>query len=162
MSIKTFIQKKAWFDYSVHNPFRTKKQVEEAAKYADIYGWSSRELPKYSDLHPKEDELLAGLKAMLEPKQSTFRRLSAKTLYCLQRFIRKYTDVTAPIFRPRTKEELEATKRIDEIDKKNVTHWDEYQAAHEARCKEWKMKEEARKLSERCFIVKPDQPYRRH
>lgn len=159
MGVKQFIQKTGWFDYSVHNPFRTKKQVAEARKYAAGYGCN--DAPKYSDFH-KEDELLNGLRAMFEPKESTLRRFAAKTLYCFQRFIRKHSDVITPIFEPYTKEEQEAKKRIHEVDKENMKHWAEIEAANEAKLKEWETKEKARKLSERCFIYKPNRPYREH
>ena len=159
MSIKAFLNKSGWYDYTFHNPFMTKEQVEKHREYAKG-GWFN-DSKKYADFHPKEDELLTGLKTMLEPDAKTLKRLGGKLLYSYQRFIRKHSDVRGKALAGRSEEEQAGWKRCQEEDKKCMKNWDEIQARIENWRAEWKTKELARKLSERCLVMK-DRSYRRH
>lgn len=156
--MKKFLEKKAWFDYSIHNPFMTKEQVLKAREYAQG-GWFN-DSKKYSDFHPDSDTLLTGLKAMLDPVKP--EPLLYRFRYECQRLIRKHSDVRGKALAGRSKEEKEGFKRCDEVDKKNVKHWDAIQEANEERYSQWRINEQARKLSERCFVYKSDRPYRKH
>lgn len=158
MGIMKFLQKKAWFDYSLHNPFATKEQLVKIREYAQG-GWFN-DSKKYSEFHPKEDELITELKAMLKPRKP--EPLLSRMQYCFERFIRKHTDVSKAALKRRSKEENEAFTKLLEDDKKNTKHWDKIQQANEERYAEWRMKEQARKLSERCFVYRSDRPLRKH
>ena len=100
MGTKDLITKKAWFDYSIHNPFRTAKQRKQDRENAKYYACAGND-KKYSDFHPQEDALLNGLKTMLEPPQPTFfdviEKAASALLYRYERFVRKHTDVSAAI-----------------------------------------------------------------
>jgi len=161
MGVKALLQKVGWYDYSIHNPFVPKEQQIKNKEYASTYGYFSTHEKRYSDFHPQDDALLVDLKAMLEPPKPT--PLLSRMQYAFQRFVRKHSDVRGVALAGRSEEEKAASKRCDEIDKKCVKHWDEIQAANEKRYAEWRMKDTARKISERCTIVlKPSRPNQRH
>ena len=158
MVIRDLINKKAWYDYSIHNPFRTAKQRKKDLENAKYYRCSGEKT--WSDYHPKEDELLTNLKAMLEPEQPLFLEVIEKAasalLYRYEKFIRKHTDVCAAIFRKRSKKDEEANKRCDESVSEDI------RARNQERIKEWEMKDKARKIGERCMIQTVNRPYRQH
>src|SRR5690606_9929854 len=130
-------------------------------EYASVYA-NADSSKTYADAH-KDDDLLYGLKSMLEDEKqpSMLGRFVDKALYCYQRFLRKYTDVVTPVLNERTEAETEKTKAVIEREKKNVKHWKEFERRYKKRHEEFLLKESARQLSERCFLIK-NKSHRKH
>lgn len=139
----------AWYNYSVHNPFRTPEQQKKDRENAKYYSACDK---RWSDYHP-DDSLLVAFRAMIHPAPTL--SIPARVAYHCQRLMRKYTDVSNAALKGRSKEDIDKFYKLLENDMKNVKHWDNIKAKNENECKEWRIKQQARELSERAFIYKP-------
>lgn len=133
-----------------HNPWLTKYQLKQNAKYARY--WTPSDQKHYTDFHPIEDELLSNLRLMISPPTSQFKHLLEHFHYWLERVKRSVTDPRKLIFKNYQElfTNIESTLNSD---KKNFKHYNEIKTRNDQLHKVWKLQRIAHKISERATLV---------